>query len=193
METVHKFPQAFSVTPNLLDYDDECARFTWDSARKWLDGLPDGRGLNIAHEAVDRHARGPRSAQTALRWLGKEGATLDLSYGQLSELTSRFANALADLGVNAGDHVFTLLGRLPALYIALLGTLKHRCVVTPLFSAFGPQPIATRMNLGQAKVLVTTSSLYRRKIEAMRAQMSSLQHVILLVDDEPANLPPRHP
>lgn len=190
METVHKFPQAFSVTPNLLDYDDECARFTWDSARKWLDGLPDGRGLNIAHEAVDRHARGPRSAQTALRWLGKEGATLDLSYGQLSELTSRFANALADLGVNAGDHVFTLLGRLPALYIALLGTLKHRCVVTPLFSAFGPQPIATRMNLGQAKVLVTTSSLYRRKIEAMRAQMSSLQHVILLVDDEPANLPP---
>jgi acetyl-CoA synthetase len=53
-------------------------------------------------------------------------------------------------------------------------------VVTPLFSAFGPEPIATRVNIGGARVLVTTEALYRRKIEKMRGSMPSLQHVILV-------------
>jgi len=190
MQILRKSREGLAIPPNLVDYEAECARFSWDAARGWLDGLPEGRGLNIAHEAVDRHATGARADRIALRWLGKDGATVDVRYGDLCTLTNRFANALANMGVTPGDHVFTLLGRLPALYIALLGALKHRCVVTPLFSAFGPQPIATRMTLGQAKVLVTTSTLYRRKIEAIRGKMPSLKHVILVHDDAPADLPP---
>jgi acetyl-CoA synthetase len=189
VDTIRKAGAAWRVQPNLTDYDAECARFSWDAARAWLDGLPGGRGLNIAHEAVDRHATGPRADKTALRWLGKDGARLDLSYAQLHSLSNRFANALAGLGVTAGEPVFLLLGRLPALYIALLGALKHRCVVTPLFSAFGPQPIATRMKLGAARVLVTTSTLYRRKIEALRSQLPALEHVIVVHDDEWGGLP----
>src|SRR5213594_3163451 len=46
----------------------ECAAFWWQTARGWLDGLSHGRGLNIAHEAVDRHASGPRAGKAALRW-----------------------------------------------------------------------------------------------------------------------------
>lgn len=49
-------PARRDVIPNLLDYDEERERFTWDRARAALDGLPGGGGLNIAHEAVDRHA-----------------------------------------------------------------------------------------------------------------------------------------
>jgi len=189
MEILRKSLGGLAMPPNLVDYEAECARFSWDAARGWLDGLPNGRGLNIAHEAVDRHAVGPHAGRIALRWRGKDGGALDVSFGDLRALTNRFANALADLDMAAGDHVFTLLGRLPALYVALLGALKHRCVVTPLFSAFGPQPIATRMTLGQAKVLVTTSTLYRRKIEGIRAQMPSLRHVIVVDDDASAGLP----
>jgi hypothetical protein len=44
------------TSPNLADYDQARADFTWEAARAELDGLPGGRGLNIAHEAVDRHA-----------------------------------------------------------------------------------------------------------------------------------------
>ena len=61
------------IPPNLDDYARARASFTWAAARAELDGLPGGRGLNIAHEAVDRHAAGPRRDRVALRWLGKDG------------------------------------------------------------------------------------------------------------------------
>ena len=189
MDILRKQPGALPVRPNLLDYDAERATFSWTEVRRSLDGLPGARGLNIAHECVDRHAAGPRSTRIALRWLGRDGAAQDITYAQLRELTARFANVLAELGVATGDRVFLLCGRIPVLYVALLGALKHRCVVTPLFSAFGPEPIATRMEIGAARVLVTTTSLYRRKVESIRARLPSLEHV-LLVDDEGATLPP---
>jgi hypothetical protein len=137
-----------------------------DDAWALLDGLPDGRGYNIAHEAVDRHAQGARAGKTAIRWLGKDGERRELTYGDLAAATNRFANALTDLGVQPGERVFVLMGRTPELYVAVLGALKARCVVSPLFSAFGPEPIATRLEMGDGRVLVTTPGLYRRKIEA---------------------------
>ena len=116
----------------------------------------EGKGLNIAHEAVDRHANGPLRNHLAIRWLGKNGEVEDYTYVQLQTLTNRFANVLQNLGVNKGDRVYVLAGRIPELYIAALGTLKHRAVFCPLFSAFGPEPIRARLTIGQAKVLVTT-------------------------------------
>ena len=67
-----------------------------------------------------------------------------------------------------------LSGRIPELYIAVLGALKAKCVVSPLFSAFGPEPIATRLTIGDGRVLVTTEALYRRKVEAIRTQLPKL-------------------
>jgi len=167
------------VRPNLVDYDTERGAFRWADAQRRLAGLPGG-GLNIAHEAVDRHLGTPREARTALRWLGKTGARRDLSYRELSQATSRFANALRSLGVAPGDRVFVLMGRLPELYVAVLGALKAGCVVTPLFSAFGPEPIATRCEMGDARVLVTTADLYERKVAGLRPRLPRLNHVILV-------------
>jgi len=174
----------WSVAPNLADYDAERAQFSWEHARSELDGLPGGRGLNIAHEAVDRHAMGPRRDRAAIRWLGKDGARQDLSYADLRDLTSRFANVLQSLGVGKGDRVYALLGRVPELYVAALGTLKNRSVFCPLFSAFGPEPIRARMTIGQATVLVTTPLLYQRKIAAIRNQVPSLRHVLIVGADD---------
>jgi hypothetical protein len=69
--------------PNLRDYDSVRASFSWAEARHALDGLPDHRGLNIAHEAVDRHAAGPRAGRVALRFLRLDGGTEDVSYSAL--------------------------------------------------------------------------------------------------------------
>jgi acetyl-CoA synthetase len=168
--------------PNLDDYDRVRATFTWADARAELDGLPEGRGLNIAHEAVDRHAAGPRRNCVAIRWLGKAGQIEDYTYARLRELTDRFANALDALGIRRGDRVFALAGRIPELYIAALGTLKHGSVFCPLFSAFGPEPIRSRMTIGQARVLVTTEALYRRKVAALRVALPDLAHVIVVGD-----------
>ena len=172
------------TAPNLRDYAEARARFTWAAARRELDGLPGGRGLNIAHEAVDRHAAGPRRDSVAIRWLGKDGAVRDYSYADLRDLTNRFANTLKSLGVGAGDRVYALAGRIPELYIAALGTLKNRSVFCPLFSAFGPEPIRVRMATGRARVLVTTESLYRRKVAGLREALSSLEHVLLVGDGQ---------
>jgi len=55
---IHKRRDGWVVAPNLLDYERERTAFRWDEARRSLSGLPGGHGLNIAHEAVDRHATG---------------------------------------------------------------------------------------------------------------------------------------
>ncbi|MFP5396996.1 MAG: acetate--CoA ligase [Gammaproteobacteria bacterium] len=175
--------QAMRVRPHLDDYDAVCAGFDWAQARALLDGLPGG-GLNIAHEAVDRHLGTPREGRVAIRWIGKAGARRELTYRDLARATNRFANALRTLGVQPGERVFVLMGRLPELYVALLGALKAGCVVTPLFSAFGPEPIATRCEMGDARVLVTTPELYRRKVEALRARLPGLKHVLVVGDGD---------
>ncbi len=169
--------------PNLVDYDAACRIFRWEEARSELTGLPGGHGLNIAHEAVDRHAAGPRRDHVALRWLGRTGEVHDVTFDELRSLTNRFANVLAELGIRAGDRVFALAGRIPELYLAALGTLKHRAVFCPLFSAFGPEPIRARLAIGEARVLVTTESLYRRKVQALRAALPTLEHVLLVGDE----------
>ena len=102
--------------PEMPSYDAACQSFGWAQARAALDGLTGERGLNIAHEAVDRHAKGPRGHRIALCWLGKDGTRREFSYIELARLSKRFANVLRDLGVGKGDTVFTLLGRVPALY-----------------------------------------------------------------------------
>ena len=130
----------------------------WSEARALIDGL-DG-GINIAHEALDRHVAAGHGAQIALRWRGKSGVRRDLSYQDLAELSARFANVLAAHGLKRGESVFSLIGRVPELYACALGTMKAGLVFSPLFSAFGPEPIKTRMEIAAARVLITTAPIY---------------------------------
>ena len=163
---------------NLGDYDAARAAFSWAEARAMLDGLPGG-GLNIAHEAVIRHGTGERAETTALLWLGKRGERRAISYRELAGEIRRFANVLRGLGVEPGDRVFVMLGRVPELYVAVLGSLLARAVVSPLFSAFGPEPIATRLKIGRGKVLVTSPELYARKVAQIRGEVPDLAHVLV--------------
>ena len=180
---IHKTASDHRVQPNWTDYEGERCIDVWAQARRALQGLPGG-GLNIGFEAVDRHAAGALCDRTALRFLARGAPAIDISYGELARLSNRFANVLQGLGIGKGDRVFVLAGRIPELYLAVLGALKNGTVVTPLFSAFGPEPIATRVRLGAAQLLVTTASLYRRKVKPLRDQMPSLRHVLLVADDD---------
>ena len=156
----------------------------WDSSRGLIDGFDDG-SLNIAHEALDRHVAHGHGGQLALRWLGKDGQRRDFTYAALAALAGRFANVLAAQGLGRGDTLFALLGREPELYAGALGALKAGLVFTPLFSAFGPEPIRTRMEIGAATVLLTTAALYRRKIAAWRDEIPSLKLVLILGEEAP--------
>ena len=76
--------------------------------------------------------------------------------------------------------MFLLAGRVPRLYVAALGTWKAGGVVCPLFAAFGPEPIRQRLELGDARVLVTTASLYRRKITPIRDRIPFVRHILII-------------
>jgi acetyl-CoA synthetase len=187
--TIVKQATSGAPLPNLRDYDRAWAEFSWEEARRRLDGLPGGRGLNLAHEAIDRHTAGLHGNRLALRWISRTGTRQDFTYDDLRAATNRFANVLTHLGIRKGDVVATLTGRIPGLYVAALGTLKNGSVYSPLFSAFGPEPIVSRMTIARARVLVTTDALYRKKVEPVRRRMPALEHV-LLVRETSAPLPP---
>jgi acetyl-CoA synthetase len=173
------------VHPQLDDYAAARSSFGWDAAREALvDGAAGNpAGLNIADLAVDRHVRTGHGDAVALRWLSRDDERaqdpVDITYSSLALRTNRFASALHRRGFPAGTGVATLAGRIPELYVSVLGALKAHCVVTPLFAAFGPDPIAERMNLGRIKVLVTTPMLFRRKIAPMLDRLHDLELIVI--------------
>ncbi|MNF30224.1 Acetyl-coenzyme A synthetase [compost metagenome] len=181
-DRIDKTPAALRVTPNWPATAEARAAFSWEAEAKGLTGLPGG-GLNLAFEAVDRHAAGPLREHVALRLLLRDGCRREVSYGELARQTSRFANVLHNLGVQPGARLFVLCNRGLELYLGVLGGLKAGCVVSPLFSAFGPEPLETRLHLGEGSVLLTSESLYRRKVAAIRDQLPLLKQVLLFDDN----------
>ncbi len=173
---------------NMPDYRTARREFDWRSVRAELGSLPGGR-LNIGQAALDRQVAAGLGPHLAVRFIDRRGGRTDLTYEQLRRSANRCANALAGLGLARGERVFALLGRGPALHIAALGTLKAGMVFCPLFSAFGPEPIRTRLELGEAAVLITTDGLYARKLASIRSQLPRLRH-ILIARMTGADLPP---
>jgi acetyl-CoA synthetase len=164
--------------PLVGDYEERRRTFTWEGARDWLRG--DGAGhLNMAQEAVDRHAEGALADVVAIRFLDRTAPTTQLTYAQLRRRSDVVATALRRLGLEPGDRVCTLLTRSSELYLTVLGTLKAGGVYCPLFPAFGPEPVRERLTLGSVRVLVTDRTSYARKVEAARASLPDLEHVIL--------------
>jgi acetyl-CoA synthetase len=168
----------------LLDYASAVDSFDWNQVWEDLGGPPDAeRGVNIADLALDRHVRAGRGDHVALRWIGRQADgvddPVDLTYAMLASRTNRFASALRHNRFGPGTGVASLTGRIPDLYVSVLGTLKAHGVFTPLFSAFGPEPIAQRLRLGRIRVLVTTPMLYRRKVAQIVDELPDLELVLI--------------
>src|SRR6516162_3402656 len=194
MDVIRKNPHDYRVLPNLTDYEHARTQFHWSDVPALCEGMGPGK-CNIAYAALDRHMVGPTATRTALRFVIDnvwDGAitTRDLSYAELGRHAKRFSNALRSLGINRGDRVFTVMSRSPELYIAMLGALRNGSIVSPLFSAFGPEPIATRVEIGQADVLVTTRAIYQRKIAKIRERLTSVRHIFVVDDDNAGDPPP---
>lgn len=151
---------------------------SWIDILKELDGLPGG-GLNIAHEAIDRHISRKTRDKIALYWEGKDGSAESYTFIDLYRLTNCFANVLKGLGVSKGDRVFVFLDRLPELYISVFGAFKLGAVVGPLFSAFGPEAIRDRLQDSGAKVLVTSPEL-KERVYQVKADLPELKHIIIV-------------
>jgi acetyl-CoA synthetase len=108
----------------------------------------------------DRH-RGDAAAFTVVE---ADLSYRDLTFGELGELSARFAAGLAGLGVGPGDAVATLMGKSADLVVALLGIWRLGAVHVPLFTAFAPPAIAFRLAGSGANVVVADED-QRAKLE----------------------------
>lgn len=160
----------------------------WERARAQFDGLAHGEGLNLAFEAVDRHVAHGRGDRIAFRFIAEDASVRSLSYAELSRLSNRFANVVRSLGLQSGDIVFSFAGRIPEVYVAALGSLKAGAVFSALFANFGQEPVRIRLAKGHGKLLLTTGTLYRRRVAGLHDSLPMLR-VLVAGGDVPADVP----
>ncbi len=133
---------------------DDSGGFPWC---RWFTG---GQ-VNIVHNCVDRHAR-TRPDETAILWEGDGGETRRMTYAELDRSVCRTAAALRRAGIDRGDVVGFFMPMVPELIVAYFATLKLGAVALPVFSAFGPEALAFRLQDAAAKALFTADGSYRR-------------------------------
>lgn len=132
-------------------YREALRAFDWKDVRGDL-GWPESGKVSLATSILDRHAA---KTTPALIWIGTDSTERRFSYRELSEASSRFANALQQHGIRPGDRVAGLMPRVPETLIAIVGTLKAGAIYVPMFTGFGPDAVRFRLDHSQTSLLVT--------------------------------------
>jgi acetyl-CoA synthetase len=131
------------------------------AGKPWAKWWVGGR-MNIVQSCLDRYRDRESYDKLALIWEGEPGEVRRLTYRELDYQVCRLASALRRLGVDPGDRVGIFMPMCPEVAISVLATAKIGAVIIPLFSGYGAEAIATRLQDGQVKVLICADGFYRR-------------------------------
>lgn len=137
---------------DFTSYADAQRLCSTDKLWELFDG--DRDSLNISHECIDRHANGSRQAVIVAH---ADGSEETLTFAELADASSRFANYLVDKGIQRGDRVAVMLEPSRAFYVSIFGAMKAGAVAVPLFTLFGPDGIRLRVNDCNPKLLITNA------------------------------------
>ncbi|MHB9288259.1 AMP-binding protein [Halobacteriales archaeon Cl-PHB] len=123
-----------------------------------------GGELNIAHNVVDRHASldSERRNSVATIWEGEDGEVREVTYHELHRQSNQVANALEERGIETGDTVGLYMPMVPEVASILYGCFKVGAIAVPIFSGFGVDAAATRIEDSECSVLFTGDGFYRR-------------------------------
>ncbi len=121
-----------------------------------------GGTLNVAYNCVDRHVENGLGDRVAIHFEGEPGDTRSITYAELQDEVCRTANALTDLGVQAGDRVAIYLPMIPEAAISMLACARIGAAHSVVFGGFSADALASRINDAQAKVVITADGGYRR-------------------------------
>jgi len=132
----------------------------WSNAPfvKWFVG---GK-LNVAYNCVDRHVEDGYGDQVAIRFEGEPGDRLDVTYAELMVEVSKAANALTELGVEAGDRVAIYLPMIPEAIVAMLACARIGAPHSVVFAGFSAEALRSRIDDAQAKLVITADGQNRR-------------------------------
>ncbi|QOR65858.1 acetate--CoA ligase [Cytobacillus suaedae] len=161
---------------NLKDYNETYNTHNWSDVEKNFSWSETGR-VNMAYEAIDRHATGNRKNKVALYYrdpLKEEKYT----FKEMKEFSNKAGNVLKQIAdVEKGDRVFVFMPRSPELYFAILGAIKLGAIVGPLFEAFMEGAVRDRLEDSEAKVIITTPELVDR---IPVDELPALKHIVLV-------------
>src|SRR3954463_2685859 len=128
----------------LGSYEDMCARHRWEVPERY----------NIAGDVCDKHERD----RLAMVWEDWQGNERRVSFGELQDMSKRFASALRAHGVERGDRVATLLPSLPETAAAFIGTYRAGAILLSLSVLYGDDGIKHRLEDSAPKVLITDAA-----------------------------------
>ncbi|WP_214778151.1 acetate--CoA ligase [Exiguobacterium sp. s22] len=170
--------KALTGEHQLASYEEACQSFEWTQAEALFSWNLTGK-VNLAYEAIDRHAESELATKVALLYFDGDREQR-YTYADMKKESNRSGNVLKSIGVEKGDRVFIFMPRQPELYFILLGAIKLGAIVGPLFEAFMEQAVHDRLLDSEAKVIVTTRELLPR---VPVDQLPHLETILLVGDD----------
>ena len=171
----HQFKDA-----NMKDYESLYDSFSWDDINSEFSWSITNK-INIAHEAIDRHADNPETADKYCLVYSYKERKKKITFREMKILSNKFANVLRSMRIEKGDRVFLFLPRSPELYIALVGCAKIGAIIVPLYSDFMEEAVKERMLDGSGKLLITST---RHRSRVLDAELPDLEHIIVIKEDE---------
>ena len=164
----------------------------WDQVLDWSDPpnakwFVNGK-LNVSHNCVDRHVEAGNGDRVAFHWRGEEGEERDVTYDDLHRDVQKFANALKDLGVEPGDVVGIFLPMIPEVAVAMLACARIGAVHNVVFGGFSVGSVKERMEVSEAKVLITVDGARRKgktadikkDVDEEMGDLKSLEHIVVV-------------
>src|SRR5690606_6290350 len=153
-----------------------------------------GATINLAANCLDKHRGTAVESKPAIVWEGEDGARRTWTYAELDAESCRLAAGLRALGIGKGDAVGIFLPMVPEVVAAFLAAARLGTVVVPLFSGFGAEAIAARLNDAAAVAVITAGGTSRRGgFVAMKAvldeallQVPSVRRVVVSAPHEAA-------
>ncbi|WMJ19417.1 acetate--CoA ligase [Geobacillus kaustophilus] len=163
---------------NLKNYEETYKQFQWSEVEKEFSWHETGR-VNMAYEAIDRHAESFRKNKVALYY--RDAVRNEkYTFKEMKEMSNKVANVLKQAAdIQKGDRVFVFMPRSPELYFAVLGIIKTGAIVGPLFEAFMEGAVRDRLEDSGAKAIITTPELLPR---VPVGDLPELKYVFLVGD-----------
>jgi acetyl-CoA synthetase len=151
---------------------------------KWF---TDGK-LNVSYNCLDRHVEAGRGHRIAFQWAGEEGEERAITYAQLLGDVQLLANGLRRLGVHKGDVVGIYLPMIPEVVVAMLASARIGAPHNVVFGGFAPEAVKERMEVSDAKALITVDGARRKgktvsvkqAVDHTMDDLQSLEHIVVV-------------
>src|SRR5215213_5349336 len=188
-EEAAKDPEAFWMkqAEELVDWAEKPTQALDESEEPFYKWFADGK-LNLSYNCLDRHVEAGNGDRVAFHWRGEEGEEQDVTYADLHRDVQKFANALKDLGVQAGDVVGIFLPMIPECAVAMLACARIGAIHNVVFGGFSAESVKERMEVSEAKVLVTADGARRKgktapvkqQVDEVMGDIPSLQSIVVV-------------